>query len=229
MFFYAQTFIDIDLIEPHIQILEELDRKQRKIRSLRGFFLYAFETMENGKTFEILTTNLKPSFWRNLKTILRQNKKAVLLQFLFGFQDDKIDPTPVIDLTKGLKEKVQKLQEQVSFLQERVIELETQKTKNLLSEATLRGLDASLTSEQSDSTLNQYKAENEPKFVTLSKISEEDRREIIQTVFQRNQEGKISLKKYYQSTDPNSLFQLKGYSIKYKSVRWTRLYQQLKP
>ena len=32
LFFYRQKSIDTDLIEPHIQILEELDRKQRKIR-----------------------------------------------------------------------------------------------------------------------------------------------------------------------------------------------------
>lgn len=75
LFFYGQKFIDI---------IEELDRKQRKIRSLRDFFLYPLETMENGKDLEILTTNLQPSFWRKLKTILRQNKKIVLLEFLFG-------------------------------------------------------------------------------------------------------------------------------------------------
>ena len=45
LFFYGQKFIDIDLIDPFIQIIEELDTKQRKIRSLRGFFLYALETM----------------------------------------------------------------------------------------------------------------------------------------------------------------------------------------
>lgn len=84
LFFYGQKSIDINLIELHLQIIEELDRKQRKIRSLRGFFFYALEIMKNGKDFEILRTNLQVSFWRKLKTILRQNKKEVLLQFLFG-------------------------------------------------------------------------------------------------------------------------------------------------
>jgi hypothetical protein len=65
LFFYRQKSIDIDIIDPFIHILEELDRKQRKIRSLRGFFLYALEIMNNGKDLQILTTNLKPSFWRN--------------------------------------------------------------------------------------------------------------------------------------------------------------------
>ena len=31
------------------QTIEELDSKQRKLRSLRGFFLYALEIMEKGK------------------------------------------------------------------------------------------------------------------------------------------------------------------------------------
>ena len=38
LFFYGQKPIDINLIELHLQIIEELDRKQHKIRSLRGFF-----------------------------------------------------------------------------------------------------------------------------------------------------------------------------------------------
>jgi len=63
----------------------------------------------------------------------------------------------------------------------------------------------------------------------LGKIPEEEQIEIIKTGFQLQAEGKLSLKKYYESTDPNSLFQSKGYSIKYESIRRTKLYQQLKP
>jgi hypothetical protein len=70
--------------------------------------------MENGKYVEILTTNLKASFWQNLKTILRQNKKAVLLEFLFGSQQQS-----------DVEEKIQTLENQVSFLQQRMIALET--------------------------------------------------------------------------------------------------------
>jgi hypothetical protein len=62
----------------------------------------------------------------------------------------------------------------------------------------------------------------------LSQIPEEEQIEIIQTGFQRQAEGKISFKKYYESTDPYSLFQSKGYSIKYESIRRTKFYQQLK-
>jgi hypothetical protein len=63
----------------------------------------------------------------------------------------------------------------------------------------------------------------------LGKIPEEEQIEIIKTGFQLQAEGKLSLKKYSKSTDPNSLFQSKGYSIKYESIRRTKLYQQLKP
>jgi hypothetical protein len=62
----------------------------------------------------------------------------------------------------------------------------------------------------------------------LGKISEQEKREIIQTGFRINQEGKISLKKYYQSKQEFILFQSKGYFIKYESIRRTKLYQQLK-
>jgi len=62
----------------------------------------------------------------------------------------------------------------------------------------------------------------------LGKISEEEKIEIIKLGFQLQNEEKISLKKYSESTDPNSLFQLKGYSIKYESIRRNKLYQQFK-
>jgi hypothetical protein len=76
---------------------------------------------------------------------------------------------------------------------------------------------------------NENKGLDKPNFITLGKISEQEKIEIIQIGFQRQAEGKISLKKYYESTDPNSLFQSKGYFIKYESIRRTKFYQQLKP
>jgi len=62
----------------------------------------------------------------------------------------------------------------------------------------------------------------------LGKIPEEEKIEIIQTGFQRQAEGKISLKKYYEGTEIHSLFQSKGYSIKCETIRRTKLYQTLK-
>jgi len=72
-----------------------------------------------------------------------------------------------------------------------------------------------------------YSKGNQP-FRIISQISEEDLKNMIQKGFQLQAEGKLSLKKYYESTDPNSLFQWKGYSIKYESRRRTKLYQSLK-
>jgi TolA-binding protein len=222
-----------------IEILEELDRKQRKIRSLRGFFLYACsfhslvadrfgrnygETMVSGKDLEILRTNLQSSFWRKLKRILRQNKKAVLLEFLFGSQGSTLQT----HLTKELEEKIQIFKNQIASLQERVIHLENQNLVmegklNMLSADDRRSKSHTLKREQSDSTLKQNKAENESNFVPipsgndawlrLSQIAEQEKIEIIQRGFQLQAQGKISLKNYYETTAECSLFQLKGYNI----------------
>ena len=107
-----------------------------------------------------------------------------------------------------------------------------------VSEASRSPLKTAEQSEEYNIPSNQNKAQNaeanatftkQHNFKTLARIPEEERIEIIQTGFRLNQEGKISLKKYYESTDPYSLFKRKGYSIKYESIRRTKLYQQLKP
>ena len=99
-------------------------------------------------------------------------------------------------------------------------------------------LEPSQQSEQYHLSLNQKQAQNaeanatfakQHNFKTLARIPEEERIEIIQTGFRLNQERKISLKKYYQSTDPYILFQSKRYSIRYEAIRKTNLYKQLKP
>jgi len=84
-------------------------------------------------------------------------------------------------------------------------------------------------SEEYNLSSNQERDLNQKNFITLSKIPEDDQIEIIQTGFQRQEEGIISLKKYYQSTAEYSLFPLKGYSIRYEAIRKTNLYKQLKP
>ena len=66
-----------------------------------------------------------------------------------------------------------------------------------LSEASKSPLMASKRSEQYNLLSNQKKAQNEQIFVTLGKISEHERVEIIEKGFQLQAEGKISLKKYY--------------------------------
>jgi hypothetical protein len=114
LFFYAQKSIDINFVYQSVEVIEELDSKQRKIRSLRGFFLYALEIIENAQDYEILSTNLQPFFWRKVKNILRQNKKVALQQFLFGSLQQS-----------DVEEKIQILENQVASLQQRIIDLET--------------------------------------------------------------------------------------------------------
>jgi len=116
--------------------MEELDYKQRKIRSFRGFFLYALEIIETAKDYEILETNLQPFFWRKVKTIIRQNKKAALQEFLFGKDEDKKsvgeDSIPYLEnqiqaLKKSNDElcsQVNSLSQQVPRFQQKVIDLE---------------------------------------------------------------------------------------------------------
>lgn len=285
LFVYAQQSIDINLLYQSVEIIQELDYKQRKIRSFRGFFLYALEILENGKDYEILQTNLQPFFWRKVKNIIRQNKKSAVQEFLFGKNEDsKLDNHTSNPRIKILEDQIQNLSNQVDSLQQKIIELEDNQTleiKKTLSEL-LKHSEAAKIGQQTDYTLNPEQsaqssnllgneseinlevqepmdeisksvseakikrvtplsdsqpsnlpsnpnqAQNEHNFITLGKISEDEKIEIIQKGFQLQAEGKISLKKYYESTDPNSLFQSKGYSIKYETIRKITLFKQFK-
>ena len=64
-------------------------------------------------------------------------------------------------------------------------------------------------------------------WLRLSNLSENEKIEIIKLGFQLQAEQTISLKNYYESTQKHSLFQSKGYSIKYESIRRTTLYKSL--
>lgn len=110
---------------------------------MRGFFIYALEILENGKDLEILRTNLQPSFWRKLKSILRQNRKEVLLEFLFGKDQDHKSNS--ISSSPALEE----LQNQVNSLQERIAELEN---RNLVMEGKLNMLSAAPRSSKFDTS-----------------------------------------------------------------------------
>jgi len=235
LFVYAQQSIDINLLYQSVEIIQELDYKQRKIRSFRGFFLYALEILENGKDYEILQTNLQSFFWRKVKNIIRQNKKSALQEFLFGKNDDsKLDNQTSNPRIKILEDQIQNLSNQVDSLQQKIIQLEH--NQNILRETNLNGFSepskidfkTSSNAQQYNISLNQYKGLNESNFITLSKIPEQEIIEIIQKGFQLNQEQKISLKGYYESKEQYSLFQFKGYSIKYETIRRTNLYKQFK-
>jgi len=232
---YSQNSIDINFLYQSIDVIEELDSKQRKIRSFRGFFLYALEIIEKGKDYEILTTNLQPFFWRKVKTIIRQNQKGALLEFLFGEYANRKTGNKGSDLVfQQMEKKMETLQNQVNSLEQKIIQLEhnqnivRERNLNVVSGGSKMDFKASSRPQQDSIASDQSKAQNQSNFSILSKIPEQEIIEIIQKGFQLNQEGKISLKKYYESKQEHSLFQSKGYKIKYETIRRTKLYQQFK-
>jgi hypothetical protein len=97
------------------------------------------------------------------------------------------------------------------------------------SEDSRSPLNAGLGSEQDNLSSIQNKAQNGSNFITseatspvwrsLANLSKQEKIDIIQTGFQLNQEGKISLKKYYEDIGKNTLAQLRGYSINYETIR----------
>ena len=93
LFVYAQNSIDINFLYQLIDVIQELDSKQRKLRSFRGFFLYALEIIQNADNYESLKTNIQPFFWRKVRNIIRQNKKGALQEFLFGSEVTRMGST----------------------------------------------------------------------------------------------------------------------------------------
>ena len=71
--------------------------------------------MEMGENYEILKTNLQPFFWRKVKTIIRQNQKGALLEFLFG--KDEVNQDQTLDLIPHLQDQIKALNNQVDSLQ----------------------------------------------------------------------------------------------------------------
>ena len=220
LFFYIQKLIEIDFLYQAVDVIQELDSKKRKIRSLRGFLLYALEIIDNKKDYEILSTNLQPFFWKKVENILRQNKKGGLQEFLFGSQLNHSDSQ------NDLEEKIPILQNQLNSLQQKVIGLETKvENQKYVRRGQTKASEDIKSIQEEDS---QAKAQTEHNFITLGKISEQEKVEIIKLGFQLNQDEKISLKKYYEEKGEFTLFEWKGYQIKYDTIRKTKLYQQLK-
>ena len=168
---------------------------------------------------------------RNLETQLRANSKHALRPALNDPDDTKIIQrgnynlkanTSSISLGNDPKRSAVLSKVNSEIKQVAQTNLET------FSEASKSPLEALSPSQHYNLSSNQKQPQNERNFITLSKIPEQEKIEIIQIGFRLNQEGKISLKKYYESTEQYSLFQTNGYSIKYETIRRTKLYQQFK-
>jgi len=166
LFVYSQNSIDINFLYQSIDVIEELDSKQRKIRSFRGFSLYALEIIEKGKDYEILTTNLQPFFWRKVKTIIRQNQKGALLEFLFGEYANRKTENKGSEMEK----KMETLQNQVNFLEQKIIQLEhnqnivRERNLNVVSGGSKMDFKASSKPQQDNISSDQSKAQNQSNF-----------------------------------------------------------------
>ena len=88
LFFWKKELIDISFIFKLIKVVEQLDSRKRKIRSIRGLMKYALEIIESANEPRILDTNLSPLFWRDVKKIINQNRKSLLEKFLFGKENN---------------------------------------------------------------------------------------------------------------------------------------------
>jgi hypothetical protein len=73
-----------------------------------------------------------------------------------------------------------------------------------------------------------FPSKNQANFNHFTALSEIEQVDIIQTEFHLQAEGKISLKKYYQWLEEYTLFEWKGFKIKYETIRRTNLYQNFK-
>jgi hypothetical protein len=137
------------------------------------------------------------------------------------------DSTPNLDMGSYLAQNHNKFSQQGERGEQK-----TKETRNEIPESLSEGSKINFKSlsntQQCSIPLKQDKAQNRLNFITLRTISEKDKIQIIQTGFQLQSEGKISLKKYYEGRETHSLDQLKGYSIKYETIRRTKLYKSLK-
>lgn len=84
LFIFRKEPIDLKFIYQFIEVLEILDSRERRIRSIRGLILYALEIMEKDEKFQVLETNLEPFFWKNIQRVIRQNQRSGLENYLFS-------------------------------------------------------------------------------------------------------------------------------------------------
>jgi hypothetical protein len=123
LFFYGkrEKFDSTDYLYKTITVIEELDTKKRRLRSVRGFVLYAVEILEsnNEENIQVLKTNLSSLFWERVKKVMRQNNKVLLFRFLFGASEMSI-----ANEGNSLEQTVQDLQTEVLNLKKKLKEVE---------------------------------------------------------------------------------------------------------
>jgi hypothetical protein len=226
LFFYGkkEKFDSIDYLYETITIIEELDTKKRRIRSLSGFFLYGLEILEstNQENIQVLKTNLPSLFWKRVKKIIRQNQKGLLHHFLFGAPEMSI-----INEGNSLEQAVQELQIEMLSIKKKLEKFEH--TENDEGEASETPPTAIFKDCSTSSQKGPIVAQNEGSFISINKLGVDDKIEIIEKGFRMKQSHKLPLKKYFEGSESNfSLLSLNGYKIHYNSIRKTLEFEQVK-
>ncbi len=207
LFSYTNRFIGDEFFYQNLSVIQILDTRQRKLRSIRGFLKYALDIMEAGKKVQILNTNLKLSFWKDVKEILRQSDNNLLLQFVFKNSETREANAESIQLQE-LQTQMKALQKEINLINKKLDQ--TTNTTNKKKQTT----------KLSDSEKARFK---KPSEITDEGVLEK----YIKTGFQLNKDKKISLKEYYEGTGEDSLYQFAGISIKFETIRQKDLYKEL--
>ena len=123
LFLYGKksALSDLDFIHRSAVVIQELDVKKRRIRSLRGFFIYALEMLEDEKTTTVLQTNVRPLFWKQVKNVIKQNQKNALSNFLFGYSSESMNLSSDSSTEQQyvqLEKQVQRLQNELALLRD---------------------------------------------------------------------------------------------------------------
>ena len=228
IFIYGEIYIynDLDFFLSYLTIIQELNRKKRKIRSLRGFFLYTLEIIGDKQNFQVLESNVGPQFWERVDDTIRQNKRNGLVNFLFPnrglFQSNS---------TIDLETKYSELADELKKIQQ-LIAIEKPILGNTLQsteKASKTRINDVLQDTMNNDSLIDQKYQMEPVFVSPKDLNENEKTQIIMTGFQLNTDRLITLKDYYEGqVNTNSLAKIRGYSIKYESIRRDQVYRKLK-
>lgn len=193
MFFSIEKFINRKFLYHLIRIKKYLNKQKRRLRSFRGYFLYALEIQRTGD-LKVLKTNLNYTFWSDIDSVLRQNRRDLLLQFLFEkpFENnfnEKIDSRLIL-------QKIETIETNFTLLKPEEKEKVLQSVDNV-------------------------------KFRDLNLISNEEMEIIILEGAEKKKSGIITLKNYYESEQPGSLFERSGYHLRYNNVRSLDIYKKI--
>lgn len=152
LFLYGKNHLSnsFNMILPSLVVIQELDTKKRKIRSIRGFLLYALEIIQDEKLITVLKTNFQPLFWRRVKNVIKQNKQNCLVEFLFRSFDS---------INLSFDQKFKQLVEEFQELKSQLVLLEKQFEK--LSKESNEQSNVSLVQQSSFSLVDLLKTDKE--------------------------------------------------------------------